>query len=413
MTTLVIGAGIAGLTAALMLKERGEDVRIISRGIGSLPLSEGVLSIYDSPTPLHALSQLPDSHPYSKAGEQALTRGIEAFTSHIPLEGSLEHAVLLPTALGGLRRASFYPTSYAAGICATDGNEISPDQTPYLLVGFSGFKDFYPALVAGNLARHSVKARSHMLDLAFAGGETALNFSRHLDKGAAAEELGEQLAALAREGERIGIPAVLRTDAFERCEYAAGVPLFQISTAPPSVVGVEWNEALTQACRAARIDIHLNASAVGAHTSGERIDALRVEIAGSIRDIPCDNVIYAAGGLESGAIERDSYGTLSEKVFDLPIFTRQDGTPVTDTSNLVNPDFWGESQPLFTCGLAVDKHMRALDADGAPVWDNLYAAGSMVAGALRAREKSGEGIALASAAAAVDAILSRADKEGR
>lgn len=409
MTTIVIGAGMAGLTAALMLKERGEDVTIISRGLGSLPLSEGVLSIYDSPTPLHALAQLPDSHPYSKAGEQALASGIEAFTSHIPLEGSLERSVLLPTTLGGLRRASFYPASYAAGVCTTDGDEIAPDQSPYLLVGFSGFKDFYPALAAGNLARQGVRTRSHMLDLAFAGGETALNFSRQLDKGTAAEELGEQLGALAQERERIGIPAVLRENAFKRCQKAAGVPLFQIPTAPPSVAGLEWNETLTQACREARIDIHLNARAVGTRSSDGRIDALRVEIAGSTRDISCDNVIYAAGGLEAGAFERDSYGTLSEKVFDLPLYTCQGGTPVTDTSSLVNPDYWADEQLLFTCGLAVDEYMRALGEGSEPAWENLYAAGSMLAGAQRAREKSGEGIALASAAAAAHATL----EEGR
>ena len=60
MTTLVIGAGLAGLTAALMLKKSGEDVTIISHGLGSLSLSDGTLSIYDSPTPLQAIGQLPD-----------------------------------------------------------------------------------------------------------------------------------------------------------------------------------------------------------------------------------------------------------------------------------------------------------------------------------------------------------------
>ena len=49
--------------------------------------------------------------------------------------------------------------------------------------------------------------------------------------------------------------------------------------------------------------------------------------------------------------------------------------------------------------------MRVLNEEGAPVCPNLYAAGGNLAGATRWREKSGEGIALASALAAVDSIV--------
>ena len=39
------------------------------------------------------------------------------------------------------------------------------------------------------------------------------------------------------------------------------------------------------------------------------------------------------------------------------------------------------------------------------MYENLYAVGGLLAGAIRWREKSGEGIALASALAAADSIL--------
>ncbi|MDU4244759.1 MAG: FAD-binding protein, partial [Varibaculum cambriense] len=62
-------------------------------------------------------------------------------------------------------------------------------------------------------------------------------------------------------------------------------------------------------------------------------------------------------------------------------------------------------QPLFEVGVQVDSQMRVLDASGDPLYQNLYAAGGLLAGATRWREKSGDGIALASALRACDTIL--------
>ena len=64
-----------------------------------------------------------------------------------------------------------------------------------------------------------------------------------------------------------------------------------------------------------------------------------------------------------------------------------------------------ETRAVILAGLAVDDSMRVVDENGKAVYTNLFAAGGNLAGATRWREKSGEGIALASALAAVDAIV--------
>jgi glycerol-3-phosphate dehydrogenase subunit B len=56
-------------------------------------------------------------------------------------------------------------------------------------------------------------------------------------------------------------------------------------------------------------------------------------------------------------------------------------------------------------GVAVDERLRPLDEDGAVVYDNLHAVGAALAGAEPWREKSGEGLALASGYRAAQAIL--------
>jgi glycerol-3-phosphate dehydrogenase subunit B len=62
-------------------------------------------------------------------------------------------------------------------------------------------------------------------------------------------------------------------------------------------------------------------------------------------------------------------------------------------------------QALFRVGVGVDASMRVVDPAGHIPYSNLYAAGGILAGATRWTEKSGEGIALASAVAAADSIL--------
>ena len=177
--------------------------------------------------------------------------------------------------------------------------------------------------------------------------------------------------------------------------------MFQIPLPPPSIPGLEMNERLRQECADRRIRLWLNGEALGIDTIAGEVTAVQVQVAGSVKHLAADAVVYAAGGLDSGAFVLDSYGVLSDTVLGLPIF------PSTRYEDLVTGDYWGEPQPLFGAGLKVDADMRPVAEDGSPVYANVYAAGGVIGGAQRHEEKSGEGIALGSAAQAVAAILRR------
>ncbi|MDO5736214.1 MAG: glycerol-3-phosphate dehydrogenase subunit GlpB, partial [Propionibacteriaceae bacterium] len=165
---------------------------------------------------------------------------------------------------------------------------------------------------------------------------------------------------------------------------------------PPSVPGMRLNDTLTRIAKQARVRIILGSPVLCANTDGARITSLTVGTTGRPTDYPAEHFVFAPGGFESGAIELDSYMKVSEPALGLPLWVPEGDLVVADHN---------AEQPLFSVGVRVDPDMRVLNADGAVVYDNLHVAGGILAGASRWREKSGDGIALASAVRAADAIL--------
>src|SRR5262249_51610361 len=109
--------------------------------------------------------------------------------------------------------------------------------------------------------------------------------------------------------------------------------------------------------------------------------------------------VLATGGVASGGLELELDGTVRETVLDLPVA----GVPTGDRFAAGSLD----PQPLGRAGLAVDEKLRPVDADGRTVYENVHAVGAMLAGAEPWREKSGDGISLASGIRAAEAIQER------
>ncbi|WP_353067525.1 FAD-binding protein [Arcanobacterium hippocoleae] len=201
-----------------------------------------------------------------------------------------------------------------------------------------------------------------------------------------------------RPGEKILLPAILgiKPETFADFATQLGVPVGEIPLPPPSIPGRRINDALTQMCRDARIDIQLNSVATGFQNFGKRVTAVEVQRAGRKTNVKVDFVIDGAGGFESGNLTRDSHLRIRESVFNLPLYTPK----------APEPDFAAEN--IFRTGVLVNAKMNPIDADGKLQYENLYCVGSILGGALAWEEKSGEGISLGSAYTAAQAIISSA-----
>lgn len=419
MRIIVIGSGLAGLTAALRLRDAGHHVDIVTKGWGGLLLSSGTLDVYgwgkDGHPVLDPYAAIADllaedpGHPYAAIGVDAVREGIDWLCSTTGLFAKAGNNVLIPTAIGAVR-----PT---AAVQNTMVPSLMEDGKKFLVVGIRQFRDFPAAFIADNLARSplaKVETRAVTISLAPRKPEadsTGTTFARAfdgtagLDGPATRDALIHELRAHVRDGETVLLPAILgfAPDAYQEISAELGVPVGEVPVPPPSIPGRRINDVLIQLCHDKRIDISLNAEVIGFEASGGHVTALQVQRAGRVTTNKVDAVVYAGGGLESGSIQRNSYGEIRERVFDLPLtFLDAEDPETTGVTGSVVVN----GKDIFGTGVCVNADMLALDGD-APAYDNLYCAGSIIGGARPWSEKSGEGIALGSAVAATRAILRR------
>jgi glycerol-3-phosphate dehydrogenase subunit B len=109
--------------------------------------------------------------------------------------------------------------------------------------------------------------------------------------------------------------------------------------------------------------------------------------------------VLASGGFSSGGLQVDSHGRARETILDLPVA----GAPGPGEPRFA-PGYFDE-HPIAGAGLVVDELLRPLGAEGAPAFENLYAAGATLAGAVPWREASGNGVSLSTGYGAASEIL--------
>jgi glycerol-3-phosphate dehydrogenase subunit B len=409
---IVVGCGLAGLTAGVRLAEAGARVLVLAKGVGATHLAPGtidVLGYRDGElvgAPLEALAALGSGHPYARVGADGVRDAVGWFTSRVAggslapyaYTGSAEHNVLLPTAVGVGKPSAVVPETMAAGDLA--------DGDPIVAVGFRGLKDFHPALLADMLSRAGVRARGIELELIPEGRAdvNALGYARAFDDPAFRGQVVGQLAGRRLGGdERVAFPAVLGIadphGVWSGLERALGRRVFEVPTLPPSVPGMRVFALLREALRRAGGTLRLNNVVVGAERDGDRVTALRVRVGLREERHAADWIVLASGGFASGGIELDSHWVARDVALGLDVAA----LPAAGEPRFV-PGYFDE-QPMSRAGIAVDDDLRPLGADGGRAVENVLVAGASLAGATPWKEKSGDGISLATGHRAAELIL--------
>ncbi len=375
---VVVGAGLAGLTAALVAQAAGAKVEVVAQGQGALTLHPGWIEVGDAA----ALAERAE-HPYRYAGE-ALQAGLAALDQVVGLRAAAQGIMAL-----GTRRA----IAYTVGAPMPELNRV-------LIVGFEGWRDFYARWVADNLRRGGLVAASTTIAMPAFGGSFD-NWSVELAKWIDTPEGFSQVVALVKPAlngaAQLGFPAVLgfQPETRQRLAEALGAQVFEIPTLPPSVPGLRLYHALRRAIIERGGRVTLGPKVTGLEMSGGRVTGVYAETAagGRARLFPGDAVILATGGLFGGGLESDYQGKIRETVADLHV---AQVPPLADW--FAQPLLSGQAQPIHLAGIVTDSDLRPLDVAGSPAAPNLYAAGRLLAGYSPIIEGSMEGVDIASGA---------------
>ena len=390
---IVIGTGLAGLTAARTAVEMGARVLIVGRGMGSLTLFGNTIDLLGEITPgtdmeagvISWVATHPD-HPYARTGWEGIAEALGAFRELFPPPYTFAPVgggnSLVPTGAGTVRPSYLLPVTMIAGA------GISAEDT--LIVSFRGFKDFQGDTVSLHLQCRGVNLSLPRYGLE---GVTALAFARLMDEEPFRESLGEAIRRQLAGERRIGLPAVLglRNPAgvMATLEAVTGAKVFEIPMLPPSIPGLRIFNRFREHLIAKGATLLMGNPVISAAVQNGRCEGITIENPPLITESRAERYVLATGRFLGGGLWAEM-NRIIEPLFNLPVFQ-----PGSRGEWFRERFFQPEAHPIHRAGIVTDGDLRPVDEGGKAVLSNVWVAGSILAHHQAIEEKSREGIAIA------------------
>ncbi len=402
---VVIGSGLAGLTAAITAAGRGKKVSLLTMGAGTLSIGGGsidVLGYLEGGTavasPLEGIAALKETHPYAKAGKQAVSEAVDFFLelckeAGFPYIGGLHENIWLPTAAGTMKPSCLVPRTMDPGPLTQASHVV--------VAGFAGLKDYNPEVIARGL-RQCFKYQKEFAVVTIeqeykhelVRDVTVLDVARWLATAAGRETVAKALRKVVKPASAVIIPPVMGINhdyhVADCLEQALGCRVVETVVLPAAVTGFRLRSMLVKQAKKLGVMIHEQAAVVRAVTGNGECKAVVTAHIDRERIYHANAFVLATGGLFGGGLESGP-DYMREVVFNLPV-AAGDHRELWGNCRLFGP----VSHPYTQMGIKVNQQFQPVDVNGQVLLKNVYVAGRSLAGYDHCFEKSGNGVALVS-----------------
>jgi len=386
---IVIGAGVAGLTAGAWLCGQGLKVALVTDGEPTACLSTGCVDLCSQDDdPLQGIAHLPDDHPFHLVSSGAIYQALDDFQQimagmDMPYTGSLAKNHRILSAIGTFKNTCLTPLTMQA-------SPQNADEKIHI-VTFAGLKDFYPGYITSRLKKASFSTYD-------AGVSTTMGIAANFEDDAFLETFILWLEKQHIHEDKIAVPAVLGLESaasiLRKIEYRLERPIFEIPTIPPSMPGRRLFNGLKDHFRRKGGMIYWGWPVVGVEKAGKQIEAVMAETQGRPNSLNAKAFILATGSFVGGGLHA-TRETIIEKVFHLPVFVPGKREDWFDN------DYFSVKHSIGQAGIEVDSSFRPT---GCP-WDNIFVCGAILARTEALKNGCGHGFAIATGQAAAKCCL--------
>jgi glycerol-3-phosphate dehydrogenase subunit B len=409
---LIIGAGMAGMSAAVFAAERNINA-LVAGGPGTIEYSSGLMDLWGisltakgkiTKKPWDMLARLRKEmpgHPCALTDMKTFKQAFYELTG-ILKDNGLEYIgyeklnSLVMTPFGTLRPCFRLPVTMKNNCL------VFKEKPKCLILGFRGLREFSPVFFKEMLKNRWPGLRASYIQ--FPGCMHARELftplmAQSLETGQMQERLAQAVYPVLRGEKFLGLPAVLgincSANVLAALENQLNLKIFEIPASPVSVPGIRLKQALVKALENTTITMMQGARVSGILESGKNKFKCQLSLRQNPVIVHAKTVLLATGrflgrGLYAGRTK------IHEPLFDLPV--RQ---PDTRREWHGHEFFDLKGHAVNRAGIETDRFLRPLDCGGSPAHDNLFAAGSILAGQDFARERCGTGLSVATAFRAV------------
>jgi len=411
----IIGSGMAGMAAAMFAANRGIPA-VVAGGAGTFEYASGLLDLWGlthpgqgyCKDPWQGLGQISESwpcHPFLKIPEPYIKQAFEELIAVLKKHG-LDYTGLprensrIITAFGTTK-----PT-YRLPVTMADNATAFKEKPPTLLLDFNGLREFRAKFVQQVLASAWPHIKVAAIDFPQTSQRSEL-FTPLMAQAMETEQVQDKFAAavkpLLKDELFLGLPAILginrSQDILKRLQGILGVKIFEIPTSPVSVPGIRLKETFKNALTGTCVTLLPNQRVILASSKPQGF-CLETNSQSSIgtTQIQAKNCLLATGRFLSNGLVSDPKG-IQESVFNLRV-----DQPATREQWHGKNYFDPKGHAVNLAGLPTDENFRPMGKDNSPAHENLYAAGSILAGQDWMRNRSGAGLSIASAFCAIKQI---------